>query len=114
MWIDCGFNGKVERSPEGTDLRFPCDHCDKMFLRKSLLEHKRYIVEKKSKVSCDICEKMFTRKRDLEYHKREKHETENYPEPVAQCENCSKKFSTKKNFDMHMLPSGSADFAASA
>ena len=86
-----------------TDLRFPCDHCDKMFLRKSLLEHKRFIVEKKSKVSCNMCEKMFTRKRDLKYHEMEKHDTQDHPEPVGQCEKCSKKFSTKKNFDLHML-----------
>ena len=71
------------------DLRFPCDHCEKRFTRKSLLEHKRFIVGKESKVSCGIC--------------AQNHETRNHRDPVAQCKDCSKKFLTKKNFDWHML-----------
>ena len=72
-----------------TDLRFPCDHCDKKFLRKSLLGHKRFIVEKELKVSCEVCQ--------------QNHETKNHREPIEQCKNCSRKFVTKKNYDLHML-----------
>ena len=93
---ECGFKvGSIARLKEhvavvhNTDLRFPCDHCDKKFLRKSLLSHKRFIVEKELKVSCEIC--------------KGKHDTKNHREPVAQCKNCSKSFTTKKNFDLHML-----------
>ena len=53
---ECGFTvsamAKLEehiKVVHNTALRFPCDHCDKMFLRKSLLEHKRFIVDKNLK-----------------------------------------------------------------
>lgn len=133
---DCGMiassMAKLEehvKDVHNTALLFPCDHCDKKFSRKYLLEHKRFVVEKELKVSCKLCGQQFARPRDLEPHMSKSHpdeitktnqcgiclkvlrssetlkyhERQNHREPEAQCKTCSKKFSTKKNFDLHML-----------
>lgn len=108
------------------NLQFKCDHCDKRFAKKLLLQRHTRIHTQDRPYKCDMCDKSFTTNESLTVHRRthtgEKpfpcdYCTKSFPTASArsvhhqrhlkicqfQCELCTKGFVTKLALDVHLF-----------
>lgn len=77
-------------------LQFKCDHCDKRFAKKLLLQRHSRIHTQERPYKCDICVKSFTTSESLKVHIR----THTGEKPF-QCEYCLKAFPTSSARYVH-------------
>ncbi|KAI4456811.1 zinc finger protein [Holotrichia oblita] len=74
---------------------FSCQHCSKVFMRKSSLNVHLAVHSKIRPYPCDICNKSFVVERDLRSHKR-------IHSNIYQCKYCSKSFSVPSKLERHI------------
>ena len=84
---------------------FECDHCNKRFTQKTILNtHKKKHFKKKSNVrnrnnlDCKLCNRMFKYQKSLDKHIRNVHKSVK----MFKCLECHKRFGNKKAYQNHI------------
>jgi len=104
MCIPCG--RKVFKSQEELDEHkanhksFPCQHCDKVFIKKAILRrHMKSSAHSSRDYACEVCGKMFFSQSGVNKHKMI-HEEKRF---ICNIDNCQKAFTMKSDLQLHIF-----------
>ncbi|XP_031638605.1 zinc finger protein 383-like [Contarinia nasturtii] len=88
---------KVEKPQKIISSAYQCDHCDKVFTRKTHLRRHMTIHTDERAYGCKICDKRFRRRDHLKIH-------ENYHAKIRPhiCEHCQRSFSRTEHLRRHV------------